>query len=240
MVLLLVVYDRIRALAHVQRVVAREHGFAILELEHDFRVEVEPALNRWLTAHAFLARSAVDYYQYLHIAVAMTLLVACYVFRPREYRPVRNALLVINAIGLAAYALFPVAPPRLLPGSGFIDTVARAGFGAHHSATVAVNPYGAMPSLHVAWAVWVLLVGFTITESMWLRCVFVAHPLITALVVVATANHYVLDVAVGIVLAVAAFAATSPIPGWRGAFSGRSTARCDGAPHELRPDAIQS
>jgi len=227
--LLLVAYDRIRALAHVERGAARNHGFAILGLEHDFRVEIEPALNRWLTAHEHLGHVAVDYYQYMHIAVAMTLLIACYVLRPLAYRPARNALLLINAVGLAAYALYPVAPPRLLPGTDFVDTVARAGFGAH-SGMVAVNPYGAMPSLHVAWAVWVLLVGFAITESVWLRCLLIAHPVITALVVMATANHYGLDVVMGIVLAVAAIVVAHPNTTWRRAFSGRSTAECEGAP----------
>jgi hypothetical protein len=238
--LLLVAYDRIRALAHVQRDVALNHGFAILGLEHDFRMEVERGLNRWLTAHELVGHVAVDYYQYVHVIAAMTLLIACYVLRPHAYRPARNALLLINAVGLAAYALFPVAPPRLLPGTDFVDTVARAGFGMHHSGVVAMNPYGAMPSLHVAWAVWVLLVGFAITESVWLRCLFIAHPVITAFVVVATANHYALDVVMGTVLAIVSIVVARPHATARRAFSGRSTAECDGAPHEFRPDAVRN
>ena len=231
-VLLLVIYDRIRALAHVHRDAALSHGFAILGLEHHVRLEVEPALNHWLTAHAFMGHVAVDYYQYLHVIIAMTMLIACYVLRPHAYRAARNALLIINAVGLAAYALFPVAPPRLLPGTSFVDTVARAGFGPQHSDVVSVNPYGAMPSLHVAWAVWVLLVGFAITDSVWLRCLFVAHPVITAFVVMSTANHYSLDVVMGLVLAVAAVGVARPNRDAVRllAFSARSTAECDGAP----------
>jgi hypothetical protein len=204
--LLLGVYDRIRAVAHVQRAAALTHGSAILALEHDLHIEVEPVLNHWLTAHALLGHVAVDYYQYLHVGVAMTLLVACYVCCPRAYRPARNALLVVNAVGLAAYALYPVAPPRLLPGKGFFDSVARAGFGAHHLGPIPVNQYAAMPSLHLAWAVWVVLVGFAVTDVAWLRCLLVAHAVLTAFVVVGTANHYALDVVMGIVLAVASVA----------------------------------
>ena len=199
--LLLVAYDRIRGVAHIHRAAALEHGSAILHLENALHVGVEPAVNQWLAGHNLLGRISVDYYQYLHVAVAMGLLVACYVFRPSVYRPARNALLVVNAVGLSVYLLYPVAPPRLLPGTTFLDLVARAGFGPTHGGPIPIDQYGAMPSLHLAWAAWAALVGFVVTKVPWVRGLVVLHVALTAFVVVGTANHYLLDVVMGIALA---------------------------------------
>lgn len=202
--MLLVAYDHVREFAHVQRAAALQHGWRILDVERALHMGFEATVNHWLSGHGVLGRLSVDYYQYLHIAVAMGLLVACYVLCPHLYRPARNALLVINAVGLAIYALYPVAPPRLLPGSAFLDMVAQAGFGTSHGGPIPVNQYAAMPSLHLAWAMWVMLVGFAMTQARWARAIFALHPSLTAFVVVGTANHYVLDVVVGILLAVVA------------------------------------
>lgn len=201
---LLVVYDRVRALTHVHRQAAVAHGDAILGLERALRLQIEPTLNRWLSGQSVLGRLSVDYYQYLHVISAIGLLVACYVLRPHLYRSARNALLLVNAVGFVVYALYPVAPPRLLPAESFVDMVARAGFGTSHGGPIPIDQYGAMPSLHLAWAAWVALVGFAVTELLWLRAAFVAHVGITAFVVVGTGNHYLLDVVMGVALAGAA------------------------------------
>ena len=215
MVVLLVVYDRVRAAADIHRAAAIQHGAAILDFERGLHVQIEPAVNHWLSGHNLLGRLSVDYYQYLHLAAAMGLLIACYVFRPHVYRTARNALLLVNAVGLVVYALYPVAPPRLMPGSAFLDMVARAGFGTSHGGPIPIDQYGAMPSLHLAWAAWVALVGFAVTEVIWLRALFVVHVALTAFVVVGTANHYVLDAVLGVALACIAVASVAQWPvGW--------------------------
>src|SRR5215470_12338101 len=114
----------------------------------------------------------------------MGLLAGCYVFRPSLYRAARNALLLVSAIGLAVYAVYPVAPPRLMPGGGYLDLVARAGFGSSHGGPININQYGAMPSLHLAWATWVLLVGFMLTKAAWIRALLALHVALTAFVVI--------------------------------------------------------
>ena len=203
---LLVVYDHVRALAHVHRAAAVHHGSAILDLEHALHLNLEPAVNHWLSGQGVLGRLSVDYYQYLHVGVAMGLLIACYVLRPHVYRPARNALLFVNAVGLAVYVAYPVAPPRLLPGTTFLDMVARAGFGTAHGGPIPIDQYGAMPSLHLAWAMWAALIGFVLTEVVWIRCLLLLHPVLTTFVVVGTGNHYVLDAVMGVALACAAVA----------------------------------
>jgi membrane-associated phospholipid phosphatase len=200
---LLVVYDRVRSLAEVRSSVADSHGWAILHTESVLHLRIEDALNSWLTGQRVVRWLAVDYYQYVHVSVALTVLVICYVRCPAAYRPVRNALVLTNVVGLAVFVLYPTAPPRLLPGAGFVDSVADAGFGSSHG-PIPADQYGALPSLHLAWATWVAVAGFTITRRRVPRVLFVAHPLLTAVVVVATGNHYVLDVATGVLLGIAA------------------------------------
>jgi membrane-associated phospholipid phosphatase len=198
---LMVVYDRLRSWAPVDVTVAVDHGLAILRLEMSLHLRVEDGLNTWLAGQPVLRYLAADYYQFMHETVALSVLAICYLRRPAVYRSARNALVLTNVVGLVLYALYPVAPPRLLPDAGFVDLVARAGFGASHGAITA-DQYGAMPSLHLAWATWATLTVFAMTRRWWLRALLCAHVAMTAFIVVATGNHYVFDVVVGMTLGV--------------------------------------
>lgn len=200
---LLVVYDRVRSLAEVHVSVANSHGQAILDLESILHLRIESALNSWLTGQGFIRMLSIDYYQYLHVSVALSVLVVCYLGCPAAYRPARNALVLTNLVGLAVFAVYPAAPPRLLPGAGFVDLVSQAGFGPSHGLSSA-DQYGALPSLHMAWATWVAITGFALTRRRMPRVLLAAYPILTAFVVVATGNHYVLDVVSGALLGVAA------------------------------------
>ena len=200
---LLVLYDRLRSVAGVRPSVAVAHGWDILDVEGAVHLRLEGALNAWLTGQGVLRTLAVDYYQFLHLGVAMAVLAVCYLRRPDVYRPARNALVLTNVVGLAAFAAYPAAPPRLLPHAGFVDSVAAAGFGVGHGPILA-DQYGAMPSLHLAWATWVAVTGFALARRWLLRSLFLAHPVLTAIAVVSTGNHYLLDVAGGIVLGLVA------------------------------------
>ena len=208
---LMVVYDRLRTLAAVDPTAAVGHGLAILHDETLLHLRFEDGLNAWLAGQAFLRDLAADYYQFVHETVALSVLAICYVRRPSVYRSARNALVLTNVIGLVVFALYPVAPPRLLPGSQFVDVVAAAGFGASHGAITA-DQYGAMPSLHLAWATWAALTVWAMTRRRSLRVLVVAHVVLTGLIVIATGNHYVFDVAVGTMLGAATAAVTGLLP----------------------------
>jgi PAP2 superfamily protein len=220
-VLLLVkVYDYIRSLAEVRSGSALANGRDILAAERVLRLDVEQLANRWLDSHQWFSFAATWWYQLSHLGVTLTVLVWCYVRRPDVYRPARNALVVTNLVGLAGFALFPVMPPRLLPGSHYVDTVAAAGFGASHAGPVPADQYGAMPSLHLAWATWVAIIGVALLRGKVGRWLALGYPTVTAVVVVATANHYVLDVVAGVVVAVGAVQLASVSPG-AGRWTGR-------------------
>ena len=208
---LLRVYDYVRAHSEVRAGAALSHGRQLLELEGLLRIDVERTLNHWAQRHDLVTLLANHWYQFAHIPVTLCVLAWVWVRHPASYRRSRNALVFINVLGLAVFLVLPVAPPRLLPGAGFIDSVAHAGFGHAQDGPIAADQYGAMPSLHLAWAVWCTVVVRRIVRGAWWRRSCVVYPVITTIAVVLTANHYLLDVVVGIGVALFALALW-PVP----------------------------
>lgn len=210
--LLLRVYDMVRARAEVRRGPAIDHGQAILGVEHFLRIDVELAANLWVSSHQVLSLAASHFYQFTHVTVTLSVLGWCWLRHPGQYRPARNALVGINLIGLAVFFLFPVAPPRLLPTGGFVDAVAVAGFGTTHGGPIPADQYGAMPSLHLAWAVWATVIAIRMLPATRLRYLCWLYPSLVTVVVVVTANHYLLDVAAGAAVVFVALALAEAAP----------------------------
>jgi membrane-associated phospholipid phosphatase len=203
-VCLLRVYDMARAQADLRRLPAVVHGETILSIERFFRLDVEHAANLWVTSHHVLSLVFSDLYQFAHIPVTLSVLAWCWWRRPDLYRPARNALVAINVAGLAVFLLLPVAPPRLLPGYGFVDAVAQAGYGTTHGGPVPADQYGALPSLHLAWAVWSAVLVMRMLPRTRLRFLCWLYPLTVTSVVVVTGNHYLLDALAGTAVALVA------------------------------------
>jgi membrane-associated phospholipid phosphatase len=199
------VYDLVRAQAAVRAEPARRNGEGLLSAEHLLRLDWEAAANRWLTGHHGLSRAAAYWYQFAHLSVTLSVLAICYLVRPALYRPARNALVGTNVVGMAVFFLYPVMPPRLLPGHDFVDSVAGAGFGTTHGGPVPANQFAAMPSLHLAWAMWTGLVVAALLRgtraNRGLRLLGPCYVALMAVVVVVTANHFLLDVVAGIAVA---------------------------------------
>jgi PAP2 superfamily len=200
---LVVAYDRIRDVAQARPAVSAIDGARVLDAERVLHLDMERWLNLWVSSHENLAVVASWYYQLLHLSVSMAVLLACYVCRPDIYRAARNALVSINLIALMIFWVFPVAPPRLLAGGGYIDTAVATGVGGLVDSASA-NPYAAMPSLHLAWAVWSVMFAAAIIRRRSLRLLLYAYPVVTTVVVMATANHYLLDALAGAALALTA------------------------------------
>jgi membrane-associated phospholipid phosphatase len=120
----------------------------------------------------------------------------------------RNTILLANALGLIGYVLVPTAPPRMFGNFGFADTLGTFGGMNHGSGLIelASNPYAAMPSLHAADA---LIVGITLATLCRHKLAKLAWALWPAWVwfsVMATGNHFFLDVAAGVAVALLALA----------------------------------
>jgi hypothetical protein len=132
-----------------------------------------------------------------------------WVFRKRSehYRAARTWLMTSTLIGLVGFTLLPTCPPRLLsPAHGFVDTMAQYSsygwWGGDASAPRGLggmtNQYAAMPSLHVGWALWCGVLLWRHGRTRTVKVLGVAYPLTTALVVMGTANHYLLDAVAGV------------------------------------------
>lgn len=194
-------YDALRSLAPGRTSLALANAHHVLNLEHSAGFSPEHWLNSWLNGHHTIGLTSGVFYDSAHYFVTIPLLVLVYLRFPGSYRRLRDILVVTNGVGLLGFWLFPLAPPRML--AGFHDTVALTHALGGWSTTISSNAdeYAAMPSLHVGWALWVLVATVTITKGMKHRRPLIvlagAHVSLTVLVILATANHYLLDAVAG-------------------------------------------
>jgi membrane-associated phospholipid phosphatase len=194
------VYDAITNLAPLRLHTALAHGHQILSLEQSLHIDPEHTLDRWLAGHQTLGLLVSDYYDNAHFVVTLGLLAWLWWRRADIYRPLRNSLVLVNVLAFVVFWLFPVAPPRMLPG--FVDVVSSThAIGSWHTGALAsaANELAAMPSLHIAWAVWCTVVLWRISKRASVRTLAVIYPFVTAFAVLSTGNHYVLDVLGGLV-----------------------------------------
>jgi len=199
-------YELLRAVRHATVTAPTQRAHAIFAFEQSLHVAVERNINVFTTAHAWLATATGYYYATLHFIVTPAILGWLWRQHRDQYASWRTVLALATVAALVTYWLFPVAPPRLaLPG--FTDTlVDRNIFGAAdpHGVQGFVNVYAAMPSLHVGWAFWVALAVFKSRTGL-ARWLIWAYPAATTVVVMATANHFLLDGAAGAALVTGAY-----------------------------------
>jgi hypothetical protein len=163
----------------------------------------ETSIQRAFLPHPLLVEAANLYYAGLHFAVLIVCLVWLFVRHRASYFRVRTTVVLFTFMSLAVQFI-PVAPPRMLPGDGMIDTAIKYGQSVYGS-DAGFNPdqLSAMPSVHIGWALLIAVVVVHVSRSRW-RWLALGYPVLTTLAVVVTANHYWLDgVAAAILLALA-------------------------------------
>ncbi|MCW2839027.1 MAG: hypothetical protein JWR55_510 [Aeromicrobium sp.] len=217
-----VFYSLSRLVAANDLVPARGRATDVLHLEKLAHLDIEAWLNHALAPVTEIAVPMSFWYATLHYLITPSVLAFVYFRHRSDYARARNAIVIGSAIGLVCYLLLPTAPPRLMPGSGYLDALSRTAsfgwWGGDASAPAGLghitNELAAMPSLHVGWAVWV-------AWAMWryagvagraLCCAYVAG---TCLVVIATGNHWVLDAVAGALVIVAGIAISGRLAGRR-------------------------
>ncbi|MEV5569919.1 phosphatase PAP2 family protein [Spirillospora sp. NPDC052269] len=166
----------------------------VWDIERRLHLPSELAVQNGLLHSQTLIELANSYYAYVHFPATAGFLLFMYLRRPAFYRWVRWVVVALTGAGLALHLTVPLAPPRMLTFTGLIDTGAKYGpsvYGAPQTDTVA-NQYAAMPSLHIGWAI-IVAVGLIVACRTRWRWLWLAHPVLTVLVVVSTANHYWLD-----------------------------------------------
>jgi hypothetical protein len=198
-------YGLVRGLVAGSATEAFEHAREVIGLERTLHVFVEPSIQAWASGNQLLMDLSSWLYVNAQTTVTVGALVYLYLRHNRSFYSVRNTLMIAMMIALVAYAVFPTAPPRFMPEWGFIDSVSDfTGVHVDHaSATMNTlfNPYAAVPSMHVAFA---LSIGWPLARLVrWraLRMLWFLYPFLVAFVIVATANHFILDAFLGAVTA---------------------------------------
>jgi hypothetical protein len=200
------------------RATAEEHGEQVHAIEKFLQIDIERWVNHAVVDVPWLQSFFDFYYTSFHFVVPLSVLGILYVRRPADYRWARAALGFATLFALVGFWLYPLAPPRLMPGLGFIDTVhgvqdfSQPDYG---TLTALTNQYAAMPSLHFGWSLWCGLVIAILAPKWWMKALGLLHPLFTVSAIVATANHWVLDAAGGAAVVGAGFALTYLLQGPR-------------------------
>jgi len=174
----------------------------IVRFEHDLGLPGEASVQRLVVNHSALIQAANYYYATMHFATLFAFLIWLYFRHRDQYRPIRRVLALTTLVCLLIQ-LFPVAPPRLLPG--FVDTAVEHGQSVY-GLGFGADQLSAMPSVHVAWAVLIGVAAARVSTSHW-RWLGAAHAVLTVLVVVITANHFWLDGVVASLVLAACWAA---------------------------------
>ncbi len=200
-------YQIARGLADRDPAEAFVNGLAVIDAQRALHLLIEPDLQRVVVETGGFLMLAVDTTYWLSQFTVLGLaLLWIYLRRNDAFARVRNWVLLANLLGLVGYVLMPTAPPRFFPEFGFIDTLAQSSALNHGSGLVelASNPYAAMPSLHAADA---LIIGFAmaaLVRSSWAKLLWTLWPSWVWFAVMATGNHYWLDIAAGVATAVVA------------------------------------
>ncbi|MEZ0064681.1 hypothetical protein ABIA32_000669 [Streptacidiphilus sp. MAP12-20] len=213
-------YDGSRLLVHGKETQAQEHGEMLLRTEHRLHAAPEHVLNRLFSEHAWLGIPADFVYASLHYAVTPLVLVWMFRSRRAHYAFARTWLVLATALGLVGFVLFPTAPPRLLTHHhGFLDVMAQhAGVGwwggsgsAPEGLGEMTNDFAAMPSLHFGWALWCGLLIHRYARRRWVRVLGLLYPALILVVVMGTANHYLLDCVAGGAVVLLGLALSGPV-----------------------------
>src|SRR5689334_1029807 len=204
-------YRLVRGMADDPGVTAAafDHARSLIGIEKGLHVFVEPAVNGW--ANGTLIGDAASW---LYINAQTSVTVGClaflYLFHNPSFYFVRNMFMVAMGIALVGYTVFPTAPPRFFPEWGFEDSVSNFVGVTHDSGVNALfNPYAAVPSMHVCFALMIGIPLSRLVKNRFGRAFWTIYPLLVVFVIVATGNHFLADAFLGAIAAgLSAYAAS--------------------------------
>ncbi|MDX3709192.1 bifunctional glycosyltransferase 87/phosphatase PAP2 family protein [Streptomyces europaeiscabiei] len=232
-------YQRTRLEAAGSRAVAEEHAREILAVEKALFIDIEHWFNHTVVGIGWLRGFFDFYYTSFHFVVPLTVLGVLYWRRPADYRWARTAIGLTTVLALVGFFFYPLAPPRLMPGLGIIDTIygvqdfSRPDYG---KLTELTNQYAAMPSLHFGWSLWCGLTIAIVAPRVWMKVLGLLHPFLTVLAIVATGNHWILDAVGGAAVVGAGFALAYVLTGPRAEPEKDDGKTDDGAPQTAASD----
>jgi membrane-associated phospholipid phosphatase len=204
----LAAYQVARGVADRDPTRAFANGWRVIDVEQRLAGLGELTLQGWTQSSRVLETLVSWTYWNSEFTVVGLALLWVYFRRNAAFIRFRNTILLANVLGLFGYVFLPTAPPRLFTSMGFTDTLSQFGGLNHGSGLVelASNPYAAMPSLHAADALIAgVILASVVRRPVW-RAVWLLWPAWVWFAVMATGNHFWLDVLAGILLAVIALA----------------------------------
>jgi hypothetical protein len=196
-----VAYRVARGLVEGDANAAFAHARDLIAIESQLHLFVEPSIQAWASGSHLVMVSASWLYVNAQTSITLSGLLYLYLRYNRSFYFVRNMFMIAMAIALVGYVVFPTAPPRFMPEWGFIDSVSDfTGVHVSHASgtmTALFNPYAAVPSMHVAFA---LMIGWPLarlSKHTVVRILWLLYPFLMAFVIVVTANHFIADALLG-------------------------------------------
>ncbi|GGR02498.1 inositol phosphorylceramide synthase [Streptomyces netropsis] len=194
-------YSLVRNAVPEQRAAALRNADWIWQAERSLHIAVEQTVNHAVNSVTWLIVGMNYYYATLHFVLTIGVLVWLYRWHPGRYAAARLILFATTGVALLGYYLYPLAPPRLMSGGDFIDTVVvHHTWGSMASGNLAdmSNQYAAMPSMHIGWSTWCGITIALLARVVWVRVLGLLYPVATLVVIVSTANHFWLDAVGGL------------------------------------------
>lgn len=200
-------YELARGLVAGDSVEAEHHARRVVALERSLHVFVEGDVQRFAHGVPVLVTLLGGAYLTMHLTVSAGVLLWLHRRRPAGFAFARTALLVASALALVGYLVYPTAPPRMA-GIGIADTISSRHLDLDHGlVSFFYNPYAAVPSMHIGYALIIAATVVSEVRSPIARALALLYPLVVLLVIVATGNHFFFDAAAGAAVAVVAAAA---------------------------------
>ena len=209
LVLCYATYDVARVVVRGREALAMANAQDIINAEKAMRLYVEPAIQT-AASHIHVLIEFMDwFYASVHLPATVLILVWIYLYRHEAFGFFRNVFLTMNALAMTLFAVFPVAPPRLVPTSGVVDTLFLYSPTNYRSGVLSfvTDQYAAFPSLHIGYALFLTLAVCLLTTNRLARVLAAVYPLFVFAAIIVTGNHYILDVVAGVVVLGVSFAA---------------------------------
>jgi len=194
-------YEAVRGIADGARMTAMANGQHVIDFERSIHTFFEPNLQAVFLSHRWIIDFANFMYMNSHFVVTTAFLVWLYLFRNSSFYFVRNMFMVAMGLAVVGYALLPTAPPRMF--DEFTDTITQYAQVNHDSGLVRlfINPYAAIPSMHVAFSSMIGVTGALIARHKITKVLWCIYPVLVFWVVVVTGNHFWVDGAIGLLVA---------------------------------------